>query len=280
MDILDITDPKSLQAWLETGPRDEAAFIALRCAMRVMPFLFWSARFRASPGFDLRMLRVSRFYLTSLVARRWPTSEDIMGATTKAAGDCASCGSATTFRYGGADAPYAFAAEAAAEAARAVDVVHAAVDAARAAADAIWQAVFHTAYADFDAAGLSATDYLATAAGDAAVRDTYAALRSDCYALLAGDDPLPLWPCTPPDWLTMAKAAMLTYWQTENPAHWSFWHRWWDAATSGHSLDWQLQHDIALIPDDIWQSGPGPVAGAIARIEAVHRAKAAQPPHT
>jgi hypothetical protein len=55
------------------------------------------------------------------------------------------------------------------------------------------------------------------------------------------------------------------------------WLRWWDAATSGHPLDWQLQHDIALIPDDIWQSGPGPVAEAIARIEAAHHSAQNEP---
>ncbi len=97
------------------------------------------------------------------------------------------------------------------------------------------------------------------------------AIRADATALLAGTDPLtlPLWPHTPPDWFTSAEADMRTYWAT-NPEHWSFWQRWWDAATVGKPLDWTLQRDIALIPDAIWQSGPGPVAVEIAKIEAAH----------
>lgn len=50
----------------------------------------------------------------------------------------------------------------------------------------------------------------------------------------------------------------------------SFWHRWWRGAVSGQWLDWNLQRDIALIPDDIWQQGPKAVAAAIAEIEARH----------
>jgi hypothetical protein len=47
----------------------------------------------------------------------------------------------------------------------------------------------------------------------------------------------------------------------------SFWHRWWQGAKSGQWLDWDLLHEVALIPDEVWQAGPKAVAEAIARIE-------------
>lgn len=50
----------------------------------------------------------------------------------------------------------------------------------------------------------------------------------------------------------------------------SFWHRWWRGAVSGQWLDWNLQRDVALIPDEIWQQGPKAVMAAIAEIEARH----------
>ena len=102
----------------------------------------------------------------------------------------------------------------------------------------------------------------------------FASQSADALAIQSGIDPLtlPLWHNdTPPDWFTTAEAAMRTYWQTNNPTHWSFWQRWYDAAVAGNPLDWHLQRDIALIPDEIWQSGPGPVAEAIARIESEHK---------
>ena len=54
---------------------------------------------------------------------------------------------------------------------------------------------------------------------------------------------------------------------------WSFWHRWWRGAVSGQWLDWNLQREVALIPDDIWQQGPKAVAAAIAEIEARRAAR-------
>jgi hypothetical protein len=47
----------------------------------------------------------------------------------------------------------------------------------------------------------------------------------------------------------------------------SFWHRWWEGAKSGQWLDWDLQLEVALIPDEVWQAGPKAVAEAIAQIE-------------
>jgi hypothetical protein len=100
----------------------------------------------------------------------------------------------------------------------------------------------------------------------------WAAIRADASALQSGLDPftLPLWPSTPPEWFTSAEAAMRAYWN-QNTAVWSFWQRWWDAATSGDPLPWDLQRDIALIDDAIWHAGPEAVAIKIEEIEEEHR---------
>ncbi len=47
----------------------------------------------------------------------------------------------------------------------------------------------------------------------------------------------------------------------------SFWARWYQAALEGTPMDPELLRDIALIPDDIWEAGPEPVAVEIAKIE-------------
>lgn len=77
-----------------------------------------------------------------------------------------------------------------------------------------------------------------------------------------------LWSGPPPDlWSSAADRAIqnLTR-ETGDPN--SFWHRWWRGAVSGEWLDWNLQREVALIPDAIWQQGPKAVAAAIAEIEA------------
>lgn len=57
------------------------------------------------------------------------------------------------------------------------------------------------------------------------------------------------------------------------PRHWSFWSRWYERAMAGDPLPWELQREIALIPDAIWQQGPEAVALRIAEIEADYFAK-------
>lgn len=78
---------------------------------------------------------------------------------------------------------------------------------------------------------------------------------------------LELWPDTPPEWFTKADAETRSIWARE-PEHWRFWTRWWDSVIEGKLLNPDLLRDIALIPDETWQQGPGPVAKAIEAIEA------------
>ncbi len=50
----------------------------------------------------------------------------------------------------------------------------------------------------------------------------------------------------------------------------TFWRKWYQGYLDGKPLDWELQHRVALIADDIWDAGPEAVAKEIARIEAEH----------
>lgn len=52
-----------------------------------------------------------------------------------------------------------------------------------------------------------------------------------------------------------------------NPDRWSFWLRWWDGVLSGRQIDWELQEQVALIPNGVWGAGPDAVAREIALIE-------------
>ncbi|MEM9318980.1 MAG: hypothetical protein AAGA70_08220 [Pseudomonadota bacterium] len=48
--------------------------------------------------------------------------------------------------------------------------------------------------------------------------------------------------------------------------HWYFWGEWYHRAMTGDPLPWDLQEQIALIPDEIWEAGPEAVADEIERI--------------
>lgn len=110
--------------------------------------------------------------------------------------------------------------------------------------------------------------------------ERFAASGSDIWraashdaALIESDRDLlatPLWHGNPPDWFRDADARMRAIWGRE-PATWDFWRRWWDGVLSGNQIDWDLQEAVALIPNEIWQSGPKAVAAEIARIEEMHR---------
>jgi len=54
--------------------------------------------------------------------------------------------------------------------------------------------------------------------------------------------------------------------ETGDPS--SFWRRWYLSARDGRWMDWELQREVALIPDEVWQQGHKAVAEAIAGIEA------------
>lgn len=52
------------------------------------------------------------------------------------------------------------------------------------------------------------------------------------------------------------------------PSPWQFWRDWYQRMLSGAPMDWDLQLQIALIEDVIWDAGPDAVAAEISRISA------------
>jgi hypothetical protein len=60
---------------------------------------------------------------------------------------------------------------------------------------------------------------------------------------------------------------MRAIWRQDGSENWSFWLRWWDGVVSGAQIDWALQEKVALIPNEVWEQGPGGVAEAIREIE-------------
>ena len=47
---------------------------------------------------------------------------------------------------------------------------------------------------------------------------------------------------------------------------WAFWRAWHEEALRGTPLPWELQAEIARLPQDVWDAGPSVVAARIARI--------------
>jgi hypothetical protein len=58
---------------------------------------------------------------------------------------------------------------------------------------------------------------------------------------------------------------------------WEFWARWYDRAMAGDPLPWDLQEQVALIPNEVWEAGPEAVAKEIAKIEAALSPSRARP---
>lgn len=80
-------------------------------------------------------------------------------------------------------------------------------------------------------------------------------------------------------------AEITDFWRAYEPAwvrfciysdaneEWSFWQRWFQGFLDGAPLDWDLQRDIALLPNELWRLGPRAIAEAIAEREARHGAR-------
>ncbi len=47
---------------------------------------------------------------------------------------------------------------------------------------------------------------------------------------------------------------------------WQFWRDWYQGFLDGKPLDWELQREVALIPDEDWDKGPEHIAGKIEEI--------------
>lgn len=228
-----IESRESLAAWLKPRPQADAIAVTHRAALRLLPLYSSALDGDWARRFDLTALPVLRCHLATGVMRKYPTQE-----VSDAAGDA--CGHADAVGHdAGADA-----------------LIVAAAWAASAAADAVF--------------GITAEGAFAIVADATVLWDQ---IRNDARALEAGADPLPspLWQGAAPDWFREADAKARALWQAGNPAHWSFWLRWWEGVLEGQPLNWELQRDIALISGDDWNKGAAHVAGLIVEIEERHR---------
>lgn len=85
----------------------------------------------------------------------------------------------------------------------------------------------------------------------------------------------PLWSKAPPDVVTRLRDE-LNDWLSRAPGF-AFWSRWYAAMEAGQPMDWDLQTEIALIPNEIWKAGPEVVAAEIARIQFKYRTNVSPP---
>jgi hypothetical protein len=262
MDAREIKDQKTLESWLNTRPRSDGTFIAQRSFLRVLPYLFGSQVLQTSPAFADLSFAALRFNLivgygnldVNFNLRELMAKSSISAHNAWLTADSSKLAIPTTI---GTVAAY---------------------NGARSSAAAIgyqdWILEKLPLHATAHAESAISNGAMTITSNDFAVQHRaqfWQSTERDATALESDIAPLtlPLWPDTPPDWFTSAESAMRTYWN-QNPKLWSFWQRWWDAATSGNPLPWDLQRDIALIDDAIWQAGPEKVAERIAQIEKEH----------
>ncbi|SFJ53748.1 hypothetical protein [Jannaschia pohangensis] len=259
VEISEIVDRDSLQAWLEALPSETeaekadyrriAVTIAVRAALRVMP-LWWQAvaqnlqlqRKGLTPLFTLRCL------LISSVSTVRPTG-DISSAASSAFAAADPVGGAAFLVAGLVPA---HAVDAAAAAARSADTA-----AARRSAAADTAAAARSAAAASTAAARSAADAI------------WPVLRADCEALVGGGKMAsqPLWPDEGPlrqTWQDVRNHLA----QSGQTGIWAFWTDWYDCILDpkGQEPNWDMLEEIALIPPDTWDAGPDvalPVINAI-----------------
>ena len=226
----EILDPNSLERWLESRNQSDGIIIATRAAQRVLPL--WSPDLRQDLRriLEVTALQILRELLTSGVAAVSPSPE------IKAA-SIAAFTVANATAYAAPSTPGTYAA--------------AAADAAAATAAAQPGAAYSSTVAKAAAAA-----YSAAAFDDAS--SFWKQIQVDASAIENGLGPLhtPLWSDLAPDWFTQTDGIDRAIWQTQDPAHWSFWQRWWDGVISGRQIEWALQEKIALIPDEDWKAGP------------------------
>lgn len=250
----DIRDRNSLEAWLIARPEgvrsSEAVAIAQRAALRAFPM--WSGDLEEEWAQEAEMtaLPILRLHLTAGVTRRFPTQKF------KAADDAFGVNAVTRSNY-----PHSnFAGRAASTVAEATDASNFPSSmrfpgSGAKVAVAVVRAVDAAAHAS---RAFDRIDYA----------DFWRSIRADATEVEVGSDlaMLPLWSVAPINAFSKYDAKARAIW-ARDPETWSFWTRWWDGVLSGNQLDWELQKQVALIPDAIWEQGPKAVAQAIREIE-------------
>ncbi|MGL4311231.1 MAG: hypothetical protein ACRCSU_12155, partial [Paracoccaceae bacterium] len=93
----------------------------------------------------------------------------------------------------------------------------------------------------------------------------YSSIRLDCACIGSSKDlqSTPLWYDQPPMWFAESAGELYLQLKTIGSGEHKFWLRWWNGVLSGKQIDSKVQREVALIPDAVWQAGPGAVAKQI-----------------
>ena len=241
----EITDIEALNRWLNGRLRFQAQVIATRAVLRVFPL--WSRLVNAPkyPGVHLTDLPVIHHLILSGVAAVFPEPEVWRAAS-----------EATTHHF-----------------------ARHAVESARTVAFAANSLVDFAAAARskddlFDANDKFSTESFSAVSGAIAAADKFASggpdiweqIREDARAIARGDNPfsLPLWSIPQPDWFRQADAEGTAI-GVRNAS--GFLSRWWDGILSGEQLSWDLQREVALIPNPDSGLDLAHIAAVIAKSE-------------
>ena len=233
--MVEITDRESLEAWLEGQSREVAVVIAARSAMRVMPLL--SASFESDLSKEEQSSLIVSSFQCNLIS-----SVFALGASDEmsAAAHVAYSRAANAATPSASARAAIFTTNAAHMGASAAHAVHAAANSAAAAyggvSDLVWNAV-----------------------------------ERDVNDLQGGASPeemmgRPLWRRRRPLFFEEDHGRLMEWLEAE--PGFAFWGRWYRAVEAGQPMNWDMQREIALIPDDIWEAGAGAVSEEIERIEA------------
>ena len=257
VEIDDIKDSESLQAWLETQPQKTSVAIAHRTAMRIfLTYWDWVLTSEYAQKHGLTVLVVSRCNLISGVAAFYPTPE-ISDKVKAAAAFVATAATAASAAASHSASSYS---------ASYYDTAIAAAVTAATAATAAFTA---------GAAFTDDVEAVAFAAGFAAVASViWRAIRADCLDLVEGRplDQVALWRDEPNPYADVW-VQIKTRLQSD-PVDWSFWIKWYEASLNGQPLNPDMLEEIALIDSRDWRQGAAHVNALIAGIEKAYLLKA------
>ena len=253
---------KDVSDWLLTEPETIQNAVAVRLAMRALPALGFmdstsaervsirilrtlisSASLSSRPGRDLR--RATRTASEQLAISKLTTSSAVFSAakSTSLAAECART-----------DTPIA--------------------RASLAASCAKWSASSSARSIRITTGAISDI-----AEENAARESVYAALTRDMSAKATMASPsdlhsAPLWHANVlPTGFKQGANQLFSFW-TRNPEAWSFWRDWYQGFLDGKPFDWDLQREVALIPDADWEKGPKHVAAITEEIRKRYDLKA------
>ena len=251
MDVVEIIDRDSLRKWLKTRSYSDVAVLSLRSSMRLFPL--FAQELEKGWAQKRKVSALPIFRLLILSAGRGLSSKELKDAASGAAA--------------GAYQVYAAALDASSNSSDPARVAASAVASARSAGYTVAQTNGLATVAVNDAADV-ANGFVGTF--DVVVGlDFWKQIRIDAQVLLSEDDltELPLWfRQTVPSWFKSADVKARKIW-AKDPQMWTFWIRWWDGVIAGKPLAWELQEQVALIPDDDWKKGQEHIAALIRNIE-------------